>query len=128
LSLSRRWHRMSRWWLPLLPGLLAAVGFLTSGIWHGVVWAWLALIAATLAGWSRYRSRNFRQHVEQLGAAVNSGPATAVASAAAVDSIALQPQRLWTSALVAIVAGVAIVPLLVVSNWTAPKCRTANAA
>jgi putative chitinase len=43
-------------------------------------------------------------------------------------SIALQPQRLWTSALVAIVAGMAIMPLLVVSDRPAPNCRTANAA
>jgi putative chitinase len=128
LSRSRRWYRMSRCWLPNLPGLRAAVGFVTSGIRHGVVRAWLALIAATLAVWSRYRSRNFRQHVEQLGTAVNSGPATAVESAAAEDPIALQPHRLRTAALVAIVAVMAIVPLLVVSNRPAPKCRTANAA
>lgn len=128
LSCSRRWHRMSWWWLPILPGLLAAVGFLTSDIWHRAVGAWSALSVATLAVWSRYRSRNFRQHVEQLGTPVNSAPATVVASAAAEDSIALPPQRLWTSALVAIVAGMAIVPLLVVSHRPAPKCRTVNTA
>jgi hypothetical protein len=53
---------------------------------------------------------------------------TAAASADAEDSIALPSRRLWLSALVAIIAGMAIVPLVVVSTRPAPtpKRRTAN--
>jgi putative chitinase len=111
----------------ILPGL-AVVGFLTSDIRHGVVWAWWALIGVALVAWSPYRSRNFRQHVEQLDVAVKSASATAVASADAEDSMASPPQRLWTCALVAIVVCMAIMPLSVVSNRPTPKCRTANTA
>ncbi|MBO0881051.1 MAG: hypothetical protein J2P17_12035 [Mycobacterium sp.] len=128
LSRPRRWHTTSRWWPPIVPGLLAALGFLVSAIRHDVAWAWLVLIVATLAVWSRCRSRNFRQLLGQLDAAVKCGPATTVESVDAEDSIALPPQRLWTSALVVIVAGMAIVLPLVVPNQPTPKGRTANAA
>jgi predicted chitinase len=103
----------------VLWGLLAAVGFLISDIRHGV---------ATLAVWSRYRGRHFRRHLEQLRAAARSAPAAAAASADAEGSIALPPQRLWLSALVAIIAGMAIVAPVVVSDrpTPTPKSRTAN--
>jgi putative chitinase len=112
----------------ILPDRLATVGFLTSIIRHSGIWAWWVLIAATLVVWSRYRSRNSRQHVQQLDAAVKSASATAIASAYAEDSIALLPQRLWMFALVAIVAGMAIMPLLVVPGRPTPKCYNANVA
>jgi hypothetical protein len=126
---ARRWNRTSRWWVPGLWVVLAAVGFLAGDIRHGALWAWFALIMATSAAWSWYRGRHFRQHLEQLRAAAKSAPAAAATSADAEDSIALPPQRLWLSALVVIIAGMAIVPLVLVSNrpTPAPECRAANA-
>jgi predicted chitinase len=125
-SLSRIRAAVSR--TAILWGLLAFVGFLISDIRHGVVWAWLALIMATLAVCSRCRGRHFRQHLEQPRAAAKSAPAAATASADAEDSIALPPQRRWLSALVAVIAGIAIVSPLVVSNRPTPTSerRTAN--
>lgn len=112
----------------ILPDRLATVSFLTSTIQHSAVWAWWAFIVATLAVWSRYRSRNSRQHVQQLDAAVKSASAIAIALADAEDSIALSPPRLWTSALVAIVAGMVIMPLSAVPSRPTPKCYNVNAA
>jgi putative chitinase len=119
----------------ILPDRLATVGFLTGVIRHSTVWARWALIAAALAGWSRRRSRNSRQHVQQLDVAVKSASATAIALADTEDSTALSPQRLWTSALVAVVAGVAIMPLLVAPSRPTtpptpptPKHANVNAA
>jgi predicted chitinase len=125
-SLSRIRAAVSR--TAVLWGLLAFVGFLISDIRHGVVRAWLARIMATLAVCSRYRGRHFRQHLGQLRAAAKFAPAAAAASADAEDSIALPPQRLWLSALVAVIAGMAIVPPVVVSNRPSPECRTAAVA
>jgi putative chitinase len=173
-----RWHRTSRWWVPLLSGLPAAVGFSQpagqhaqhlrrgahrrrfrrerggalyrrhrggaarhrpprrpSDIRHGVVWAWLALIMARLAVWSRYRGRRFGQHLERLRAAAKSALAAAksalaaaAASGDAADPIALPPRRVWRPARVAIIAGLAIVALVMVSNWPTPtpERRTAD--
>ncbi|MBO0866797.1 MAG: hypothetical protein J2P16_17185, partial [Mycobacterium sp.] len=112
----RQWHRTSRWRVAVGWGLLAAVGFVTSDIRDGVVWAWLALGVATLAVWSWYRSRDFRCHLQQLRAAAKSAPSAGVASADAEDCVALAPLRLWRSAVVAIIVAMAIVPLAVVQS------------
>jgi predicted chitinase len=113
---ARQWHRTSRWRMGVGRGLLAAVGFVTSDIRDGVVLAWLALGMATLAVWSWYRSRDFRCHLQQLRAAAKSAPSVGAASADAEDYVALAPQRLWRSAVVAIIVAMAIMPLAVVQS------------
>ena len=151
----RQWHRTSRWWVPVLGGLLAAVGFLRpagqdaqhlrrrhrGGGAHrrrfrrGLRGAGVGPHRSRAHQARRYRGRHLRQHLEPLRAAAKSARAAAIASAHAEDSIALPPQRLWLPAPVAIIATIAIiaiiaiVPLAVLPNdpTPIPEVRTANA-
>jgi putative chitinase len=151
---ARQWHRTSRWWVPVLWGLQAAVGFLRPAgqdaqhlqrrhrggahrrrFQRGRGGAGVGPHRSRARRAHRYRGRHLRQHLEPLRAAAKSARAAAIASAHAEDSIALPPQRLWLSApvaimaTIAIIAIIAIVPLVVVSNdpTPIPEVRTANA-
>jgi hypothetical protein len=92
-------QKATRWWMPALYLVIAALQWPTHDLRKGLLWLGFAFFFAGYFAWASHRERRLQRHVELLCAGAMGVPEAEAAVAETAAGVPRPPQRQWATAI-----------------------------